>query len=192
MRLTRGREDSTVYRCASEGGGGGGGGGGGRGGAAAGRGSAPCSFDGEGRTIDTSKPLILSAAGEYNKKSGYAVLTIGQPVQRLVWLDKQRVGTPKKAKGADVYLLEEQTYEESPNLFVAGSSLADAKRVSNTNAFQGEFGWGRQVLMDYRNKRGDKLQMMLTYPADYQPGKQYPMVVYYYRKALAGLSSVRT
>ena len=39
---------------------------------------APCSLDGEGRTIDTSKPLMLSATGEYNKKSGYATVD-GRP-----------------------------------------------------------------------------------------------------------------
>jgi len=42
------------------------------------------------------------------------------------------------------------------------------------------------VLMDYSNKRGDKLQMMLTYPANYEPGKKYPMVVYYYEKLSQG------
>jgi dipeptidyl aminopeptidase/acylaminoacyl peptidase len=40
--------------------------------------------------------------------------------------------------------------------------------------------------MPYTNKRGDKLQMMLTYPADYKPGKKYPMVVYYYEKLSQG------
>jgi dipeptidyl aminopeptidase/acylaminoacyl peptidase len=40
--------------------------------------------------------------------------------------------------------------------------------------------------MSYTNSRGDKLQMMLTYPADYQPGRQYPMVVYYYEKLSQG------
>jgi dipeptidyl aminopeptidase/acylaminoacyl peptidase len=40
--------------------------------------------------------------------------------------------------------------------------------------------------MNYTNKRGDKLQMMLTYPANYQPGKKYPMVVYYYEKLSQG------
>src|SRR4029079_459991 len=73
-----------------------------------------------------------------------------------------------------------------PNFFVAGASLSDAKRVSNTNAFQSDYAWGRQELMSYANKRGDKLQMMLTYPADYQPGKKYPMVVYYYEKLSQG------
>jgi dipeptidyl aminopeptidase/acylaminoacyl peptidase len=58
--------------------------------------------------------------------------------------------------------------------------------VSHTNAFLADHAWGKQVLMDYSNSRGDKLQMMLTYPADYQPGKQYPMVVYYYEKLSQG------
>ncbi len=179
MRLTRGREDSTVYRCASEGGGGRGGRGGGAGA------SSPCALDGEARTIDTSKPLVLTATGEYNKKSGYAKVTAGQPAQRLIWTDKQ-VANLRKAKSADVYLMQEQSYAESPNYFVAGPTLADAKAVSNTNAFQKDYAWGKQVLMDYTNKRGDKLQMMLTYPANYEPGKKYPMVVYYYEKLSQG------
>jgi dienelactone hydrolase len=181
VRLTRGREDSTVYRCASEGGFGFGGGRGGRGGAA----SAPCSLGGESRTIDTSKPLMLTATGEYNKKSGYAKVSVGQPAQRLIWEDKQ-VNNLRKARDADVYLLEEQTFSESPNYFVAGPSLADAKAVSNTNAFQRDYAWGKQELMNYTNRRGDKLQMMLTYPANYEPGKKYPMVVYYYEKLSQG------
>jgi dipeptidyl aminopeptidase/acylaminoacyl peptidase len=180
-RITRGKEDSTVYRLVREGGGGGrGGGGGGRGGAVAADGTDP-----EDRWVDPSKPILMSATGEYNKKSGYARVTVGQPVQRSLWLDKS-VTRLEKAKGADTYLFEQQMYEESPNFFVSGPTFADAKQVSHTNAFQGEYAWGKQVLMPYANKRGDKLQMMLTYPADYQPGKKYPMVVYYYEKLSQG------
>jgi dipeptidyl aminopeptidase/acylaminoacyl peptidase len=153
VRLTRGREDSTVYRYVS--------------------------LDPDVHTIDPGKPLTLSATGEWTKKSGYARVQIGQPAQRLVWLDKG-VSRLAKAKDADEFLLVEQSYEESPNVFAAGASLADAKAQSHTNSFQGDYAWGKQVLLPYTNKRGDKLQMMLTYPANYQPGKKYPMVVYYY------------
>jgi dienelactone hydrolase len=187
VRLTRGREDSTVYRCVSEAGGGRGG----RGGFAAAPRSAPCQLGGEDRTIDTSKPLMLSATGEYNKKSGYAKLVVGQPAQRLVWADKN-VSRLAKAKNADVYLLEQQTYEEPPNVFVAGPTLSDAKQVSHIDVFQSDYAWGKQVLMPYTNKRGDRLQMMLTYPADYQPGKKYPMVVYYYEKLSDGFHNYVT
>ena len=182
VRLTRGKEDSTVYRFARTGGGGGRGSGGGRGGRGGGAGDAT---DPEDRWIDPAKPLTLAATGEYSKKSGYARLTIGQPAQRLLWLDKA-VSRLEKAKEADVYLLEEQTAAESPNLFVAGPTLADAKPVSHTNAFLSDYAMGRQVLMPYSNKRGDKLQMMLTYPANYDPAKKYPMVVYYYEKLSQG------
>src|SRR6185437_1141957 len=184
-RLTRGREDSTVYRCVAEGFGRGGRGGG-RGGRLGGPPQhAPCQPGNDAPTIDPSKPLLFTATGEYNKKSGYARVTIGQPAQRLVWVDKQ-ISRLAKADNADVYLMQEQTSEESPNYFVAGANLDDAREVSNTNASQHDYAWGKQVLMNYSNKRGDKLQMMLTYPADYQPGRKYPMVVYYYEKLSQG------
>lgn len=153
VRLTRGREDSTVYRYIP--------------------------LDPDSHTIDPTRPLMLAATGEWNKKSGFARVQIGQPVQRLVWLDKS-VSRLVKAKNADEFLFVEQSYEESPNVFAAGASLGDARAQSHTNAFQADYAWGKQLLLPYTNKRGDKLQMMLTYPANYQPGKKYPMVVYYY------------
>ena len=178
VRLTRGKEDSTVYRVVRLNAGASGGRGGGFGG-----GGEPASL--EDRWIDLGKPITLSANGEYNKKSGYSRITIGKPAQRLLWLDKG-VGRLAKAKGADVFLFEQQSYEDSPNFFVGSSALSDAKPVSNTNAFQSDYAWGKQELLPYVNKRGDTLQMMLTYPAGYQPGKKYPMVVYYYEKLSQG------
>ena len=159
LRLTRGREDSTVYRVIT--------------------------LDREERWIDPTKPLTLSANGEFSKKSGVARMMPGQAVQRVLWLDKD-VSRVAKAKDADVFLFAEQSYEESPNYYVSGAALNDAKPVSRTNAFQGDYLWGKQELLPYTNKAGDKLQMMLTYPADYQPGKKYPMVVYYYEKLSQG------
>jgi len=160
VRLTRGREDSTVYRIEV--------------------------LDADARTIDPSKPLILSASGDWNKKDGFARLTIGQPAQRLLWVDKS-VGRLIRAKSApNVYAFVQQTAEESPNVFVTTAGFEAAQQVSHTNAFLADRAWGKQVLMDYTNSHGDKLQMMLTYPADYQPGKQYPMVVYYYEKLSQG------
>ena len=172
-RLTRGREDSTVYRNVSldpdrAGGGGRGGFGGG----------APA-------TIDLTKPIMLSTTGEWNKKSGYAKLSGGK-VERLVWRDKA-IGGLQKARDGESFLFTEQSYADSPNYLVATSdALGAAQVVSKTNPFQGDYGWGKQVLMDYRNTRGDKLQMMLTYPANYVPGKKYPMLVYYYEKLSQG------
>ncbi|MEP6618743.1 MAG: prolyl oligopeptidase family serine peptidase [bacterium] len=177
VRLTKGKEDATVYRVANEGRRGGRG--------AGGFGGPQAPIDPEDRWIDPAKPITLSATGEFTKQSGYARLTIGQPLRRVLWADKG-IARLDKAKDADVYSYVTQTYEESPNLFVGTSAFTDAKQVSHTNAMLGQYAWGKQVLMDYTTKRGEKLQMMLTYPADYQPGKKYPMVVYYYEKLSQG------
>jgi len=173
-RLTRGREEATVYRYVSldpdRAGGGGRGGFGGGGGA---------------NVIDLSNSVMLSTTGDLTKKSGYAKLT-GGTVERLVWRDKA-IGSLQKARDAEQYLYLEQSYTDSPDYFVAASdALNSAQAVSKTNPFQDDYGWGKQVLMDYKNKRGDKLQMMLTYPANYQPGKKYPMLVYYYESLSQG------
>ena len=160
VRLTRGREDSTVYRIEW--------------------------LDTESRTIDPAKPLMLATTGDWNKKSGYARLTIGQPAQRLLWVDKSISRLTQARNAANVYAYVAQSAAESPNLFVTSGLLSNAQPVSHTNAFLADHAWGKQELMAYTNSRGDKLQMMLTYPADYQPGKQYPMVVYYYEKLSQG------
>jgi dienelactone hydrolase len=160
VRLTRGREDSTVYRVEM--------------------------LDPDARTIDPTKPLILSTTGDWNKRSGFARLVIGQPAQRLLWVDKSVGRLTQARNAANVFAFIEQTAEESPNVFVTTSTFDAAQQVSHTNAFLADHAWGKQVLMDYTNSHGDKLQMMLTYPADYQPGKQYPMVVYYYEKLSQG------
>jgi dipeptidyl aminopeptidase/acylaminoacyl peptidase len=159
-RLTRGKEDSTVYRVEV--------------------------LDPDTRTIDPAKPLFLTATGDWTKKSGYARLTIGHPVERLLWVDKSITRLTQAKNAPNVFAYVAQSAEESPNVFVTMGKLADAEQVSHTNAFLSGYAWGKQVLMDYTNSRGEKLQMMLTYPANYEPGKQYPMVVYYYEKLSQG------
>jgi dipeptidyl aminopeptidase/acylaminoacyl peptidase len=160
LRLTRGAEDSTVHRYLR--------------------------LDADERTIDPGKPLYLSLTGEWSRKSGIGRVRPGKPVERLVWRD-QNVGRLVKARDAEVYAYVAQSYHESPNYFVGGPSLADARPVSRTNPFQDDYAWGRSELVAFANARGEKLQGILTYPAGYQPGVKYPMIVYIYEKLTQGL-----
>jgi dipeptidyl aminopeptidase/acylaminoacyl peptidase len=52
--------------------------------------------------------------------------------------------------------------------------------VTDANPFIKEYAWGSKVLIDFTNSKGKKLQGTLTLPAGYQPGKKYPMLVYFY------------
>src|SRR5262249_54137512 len=160
------------YRVASLGGpraGGGGGRGGGRGGGAAAT-----------EAIDLSKPLTLSAYGDFTKKSGYSELAPGGSPTPLIWLDKA-VGAPIVARDADRMIFTEQTFSEYPNLMMSYRHFTSPKQVTDADpTLLKEFAWGSKVLVDYKNRFGQRLQATLTLPAGYTPGKKYPMLVYFY------------
>jgi dipeptidyl aminopeptidase/acylaminoacyl peptidase len=140
--------------------------------------------------IDTEKPVYLSLFGIWTKKSGYARLHFGASdsasVDRIVWLDKA-VERLAKARDADVFEYVQETFTESPNAYVGGPDLKNPKQVTNTNPFQADYAWGREELVEYKNSHGERLQGALYYPAGYEPGKKYPMIVYMYEKLSDGL-----
>ena len=132
--------------------------------------------------IDRSKPIYLDMSGAWTKKSGYARLGPGaSPLEKLVWLDKS-VTRLAKAKDADVYAYVVQSYEDSPDAFVGGPDLKGVKQVTATNAFQSKYAWGRAELVEFKSEKGQRLQGVLRYPAGYEKGKKYPMIVYVYEK----------
>lgn len=136
-------------------------------------------LDPEAKFLDTSEPIYVYLYGEWSKKYGYGILRPGGDLQRLVWLDAD-VGRLTKAEDADVYAYVVQDFDDSPDYFVAGPELVDGRQVTETNPFQGEYAWGRSELIEYRNTWGRKLQGALFYPANYEPGRRYPMIVYIY------------
>jgi acetyl esterase/lipase len=138
-------------------------------------------LDPDEQWFDLTKPVYVSLYGEWSKKSGYGRLDPGGTVTRLVWLDKN-VASLAKAKNADRYAYVSQDFDDSPDLFVAASDLKDGKQVTSTNPFQANFGWGRSELLEYKTDKGMRLQGVLYYPAGYEAGKKYPMIVYMYEK----------
>ena len=138
-------------------------------------------LDAEEESIDPGRPLYLSLYGEWTKKYGYARLRLGRGVERLVWMEKN-VGRLVRAGAADVYAYLVQDFDDSPDYFVGDGDLSGARRVTDTNPFQVEYTWGRSELVEYRSARGRRLQGALFYPAGYEPGRRYPMIVYVYER----------
>ncbi|NIP94990.1 MAG: S9 family peptidase, partial [Akkermansiaceae bacterium] len=139
--------------------------------------------DDEG-ALDPARPLYLALYGDRTKKSGYGRLDLSPepgPLQTLLWDDKMVLHLDR-AEDAPVFSLTMERTELPRDLYVAGPELSNPRQVTKTNAFQEDFLWGRSELIDYENKNGVKLQGALTYPADYQEGRTYPMVVYIYEK----------
>ena len=138
-------------------------------------------LDPEERFIDLSKPLLLSAYGEWTKKSGYFLLKPGAEPRRLVFEDKS-YGQPLKARSSERLLYTRESFVDFPDYYVSGPDFADPKKVTDANPQQAEYAWGSRILIDYQNSRGIKLQGTLNLPAGYEKGRRYPMIVYIYEK----------
>jgi dipeptidyl aminopeptidase/acylaminoacyl peptidase len=145
----------------------GGGGRGGRGGRA-------------GMEIDLSKPVTLSAYGEWTKKAGFYQLADGKLTE--VVYDDASYGNPARAAKADKYLFTRQTFVEFPDLRVSGPNFKESKKITDANPQQAEYSWGRRILFDFRNKDGRRLQGVIALPDDYKPGEKRPMIVNFYEK----------
>jgi dipeptidyl aminopeptidase/acylaminoacyl peptidase len=145
------------------------------GGLGGGRGGA-----GANTVIDLSKPVLLSAFGDKDKKAGFYRLENGA-LTKLVFEDRS-FGRPVKAKGADRVLVTRETFAEFPDYWMTDSRFASPQRLTHANPQQAQFRWGHRILVDYKDRDGHKLQGTLAIPDSYQPGQRLPMLVYFYEK----------
>jgi dipeptidyl aminopeptidase/acylaminoacyl peptidase len=146
---------------------------------------APFTASADERAIDVNAPLYFTLRGRRTGQTGYARRTSDGTVTRLVLADAG-YGALQKADSAAVFAFTRQRYDASPNVYV-GADLATAKAVTNTNAFQSKYAWGKVELVNFTSAVGQPLQALLYYPANYDPSKKYPMIVYTYERLTQGL-----
>ncbi len=137
---------------------------------------------GSAQAVDLGKPMLLSAYGDWTKKSGWWRLDPGAAAPKpLLWGDAMYTGVTK-AQDAGVVVYTRQTFEEFPDWWVTDTRFRRPSRVTDGNPQLKHYAWGTRRLVDYTDGRGNHLQATLTLPAGYQPGKKYPMLVYFYEK----------
>lgn len=131
--------------------------------------------------IDLRHPIHLSLFGELTKQSGWARVQPDGRVERLL-LEDARLARLTRADSAAVFAFTRERFDDAPDWFVGTGVLSDARQVSALNAFQSDYAWGRSELVDFTSSAGLELQAVLLYPADYDPSKTYPMIVYTYER----------
>ncbi|MEX2610988.1 MAG: prolyl oligopeptidase family serine peptidase [Gemmatimonadota bacterium] len=147
-------------------------------------------LDPEEHFVDLSEPLLLSAFGQWTKDAGFYRLA-GNRLEALVY-GAHRYNTPAKAEHADRVLFTEQSWQQYPDLRVAGLDFRDPVVVTEANPQQEEYAWGRRILFDYTNADGVRLQGTLAIPDSWQPGQRLPMIVQFYEKYSQNLHAYPT
>jgi len=138
-------------------------------------------FDRSQKTIDAKETMFFRITNKLTKGSGLAKGVAGKKVKTLIYKDALIRGFAK-AKKSNNLVYTEQTYAQSPNLFLTDLTLKSPTKISDTNPFQKEYAWGKAELITYTNALGKQAQGILYYPADYKQGKKYPMITYIYEK----------
>jgi dipeptidyl aminopeptidase/acylaminoacyl peptidase len=134
------------------------------------------------RWIDGAKPVMLQAENLHTFETGFfrASLEGGEPKQLL--MSAKYMTAPLKAKDADVYLLTAQTFSEFPDLVTTDGGFKELRKVSDANPQMAGLLWGTSEVVRFNNADGVPLTGALYKPANFDPRKKYPMMVYIYER----------
>jgi dipeptidyl aminopeptidase/acylaminoacyl peptidase len=135
-------------------------------------------------TFSSRQDLLLSMYHDMHKNYGFYRAQAGRSgVSPVLEMDK-KFTVISVAESDDAILFTQETYTEYPNLWVAENHrFRDPVQISNLHAdLTDRFAWGRAELVDWLNMDGENVQGVLIYPGNYEPGKRYPVFIYYYER----------
>ncbi|MDP2955154.1 MAG: prolyl oligopeptidase family serine peptidase [Longimicrobiales bacterium] len=124
--------------------------------------------------------LLLSSYHDLKKNYGFWRARVDRPGVTVLLEEERRFAFEAKAEDEDVVMFTREDYDEFPNLWVAGIDLRDARRVTDVNPSIADFAWGTSELVEWHSADGRPLQGVVILPGNYEPGKRYPVLVYYY------------
>ncbi len=135
------------------------------------------------RGLDTVDPLILRGESDQTRASGYFHLALGQDSapKKLLWGDKD-YRYAGRAREADTLMLTAMRFDEFPDIWVTTKSFSKLNRVTHGGDQLKPFAWGTAELINYRNPDGIPLQGALYKPANFDPKKKYPLIIYTYER----------
>ena len=138
-------------------------------------------IDYENDALDPREPFYTNMFGDKTKDRGYARIDRRNRVETLIYESKM-IARLDKAEDEDIFVYQMETAVDSPDIFLVDASFGDPEALTNTNPQQEDVHWAGDELISFENDRGVELEGRLLYPANYDPDKTYPMMVYIYER----------
>lgn len=138
-------------------------------------------LDPDERFIEPNQNLLLSANGEADLPSGYYRAKLNTTPEKLISAN-QSFGGLTKAKDSDALMYQASRFDMFPDVWVTNLSFSAPKKLSNGDAQREPFNWGQSEIVNFKSKDGTPLKGILVKPANFDPKKKYPMIVYIYEK----------
>jgi dienelactone hydrolase len=140
-------------------------------------------LDPEEKSIDPAKPALLRSENTETHDTGFFNAKLGETASpRQLILEARNLGTPIRAKSADVLALTASNFSESPDLWVTDSGFHGLRRVTSANPQKEQLAWGTAELLRFRNTDGVPLAAALYKPENFDASRKYPLLIYIYER----------
>ncbi|WP_350432855.1 prolyl oligopeptidase family serine peptidase [Shewanella sp. H8] len=132
--------------------------------------------------VNNAETVLLQGYSHLSKADGFFSVKIGVAgVNRLTESNSKLTLLARADKAATV-VFSKQRYDLYPDLYIAdNTSPQKAVQLTTLDKQRKPFKWGNAELVHWRDGDGIKMDGVLIKPANYQAGKQYPTLVYFYR-----------
>ncbi len=167
QRLTRGREQQIVFRIAPL--------------SRKQEMTADSGINTAGLT-DLERPLLLSAQSADFGKAGYFRWSRAKGSEMLAY-GGMKTSQPTQSANGQVTVWLAENFETPPQILMQEGN-EKPKTIFRSNKQHGHYLWGGKRILRYKNVIGIDLSGVLYYPAGYEKGKKYPMVVKVYERQL--------
>jgi dipeptidyl aminopeptidase/acylaminoacyl peptidase len=112
------------------------------------------------------------------------------PPRRLLTAEKS-FRFYRKAEEADALLFSRSAFDEYPDLWLSARDFENPRRLTRLGDQMKPFIWGKAELRNFWSSDGKPLKGILVRPDNFDPAKQYPLMVYIYETLHQGLHSYR-
>ncbi len=127
--------------------------------------------------------LLLKLFDRQNKDAGFAKTNINEAAApEILYKGAFMVyGFHKADKSRDV-IFRKGNFREYPDLWLTSMNFDDPKKISAANPQQSDYLWGTVESTSWISANGDSLSGLVYKPENFDPGKKYPMIVYFYER----------
>ncbi len=140
------------------------------------------------KTLDPDKEffgpdekVLLEGYHQKQKYTGIYSTHLNNRYTKKLFQNKSKAKLIAKAEDGDQLLYSEQTYNRFPDLQITDGSFSSSKQITDANPQMARFLWGDAELVEWKTEDDIDLQGVLIKPANYEKGKRYPVLVYFYR-----------
>ncbi|RBP76760.1 dipeptidyl peptidase IV (DPP IV)-like protein [Shewanella putrefaciens] len=126
--------------------------------------------------------MLLHGYSDKTKADGFYQATLGEAGVKTLMQGEYKLTVLGRSKDGDTIVFSKERFDLFPDLYTASySAPQNAVKQTDLDKQRQAFNWSQSELVHWTNGDGKLLDGVLIKPTNYQAGKRYPVLVYYYR-----------